>query len=226
MRRFPVRVLVFSKTAGYRHDSIPAGIRAIRELGAAHGFDVTATEDASAVTAAYDTVVFLSTSGEVLDAAGQAAFESYVEGGGGYVGIHAAADTGYGWPWYGRLVGAWFRTHPAIQRARFVTEDRTHPATAHLPPVWTRTDELYDFRTNPRGRVHVLQTLDESSYTGGGMGADHPITWCHPQGRGRAFYTGLGHTTESYADPAFRALLLGAIRYAAAQLPASPQRRE
>ncbi|MEU4525502.1 ThuA domain-containing protein [Amycolatopsis sp. NPDC024027] len=221
-----MRVLVFSKTAGYRHDSIPAGIRAIRELGAVHGFDVTATEDASAVTAAYDAVVFLSTSGEVLDAAGQAAFESYVEDGGGYVGVHAAADTGYGWPWYGQLVGAWFRTHPAIQRARFVTEDRTHPATAHLPPVWTRTDELYDFRTNPRGRVHVLQTLDESSYAGGGMGADHPITWCHPQGRGRAFYTGLGHTAESYADPAFRALLLGAIRYAAAQLPASPQRRE
>jgi hypothetical protein len=226
MKRSPVRVLVFSKTAGYRHDSIPAGIRAIRELGAVHDFDVTATEDASAVTAAYDAVVFLSTSGEVLDAAGQAAFESYVEDGGGYVGVHAAADTGYGWPWYGQLVGAWFRTHPAIQGARFVTEDRTHPATAHLPPVWTRTDELYDFRTNPRGRVHVLQTLDESSYAGGGMGADHPITWCHPQGRGRAFYTGLGHTAESYADPAFRALLLGAIRYAAAQLPASPQRRE
>ena len=216
-----MQVLVFSKTAGYRHDSIPAGIRAIRELGSASGFDVTATEDASAITASYAAVVFLSTSGEVLDAARQAAFESYVEGGGGYVGVHAAADTGYDWPWYGQLVGAWFKTHPEIQQARFVTEDRTHPATAHLPPVWTRTDELYDFRANPRGRVRVLQTLDESSYTGGGMGADHPITWCHPQGRGRAFYTGLGHTTESYADPAFRALLLGAIRYAAVVLPAA-----
>ncbi|ADJ48501.1 hypothetical protein AMES_6675 [Amycolatopsis mediterranei S699] len=216
-----MRVLVFSKTAGYRHDSIPAGVRAIRELGAAHGFDVTATEDAPEFADSYAAVVFLSTSGEVLDAARQAAFESYVEGGGGYVGVHAAADTGYGWPWYGELVGAWFKTHPEIQRARFVTEDRTHPATAHLPPVWTRTDELYDFRANPRGRVHVLQTLDESSYAGGGMGADHPITWCHPQGRGRAFYTGLGHTSESYADPAFRALLLGAIRYAAGNTPAA-----
>jgi type 1 glutamine amidotransferase len=217
-----VRVLVFSKTAGYRHDSIPAGIRAIRELGAAHDFAVTATEDASVVTeASPDAVVFLSTSGEVLDAARQAAFESYVEDGGGYVGIHAAADTGYDWPWYGQLVGARFKSHPEIQRARFVTEDGTHPATAHLPPVWTRTDELYDFRANPRGSVRVLQTLDESSYTGGGMGADHPVTWCHPQGRGRAFYTGLGHTSESYADPAFRALLLGAIRYAAGVLPAA-----
>jgi len=214
-----VQVLGFSKTAGYRHASIPAGIEAIRGLGAAHGVEGTATEDA--FTPAHDAVVFLSTSGEVLDAARQAAFESYVEGGGGYVGVHAAADTGYDWPWYGELVGARFRTHPEIQQARFVTEDATHPATAHLPPVWTRTDELYDFRANPRGRVHVLQTLDESSYTGGGMGADHPITWCHPQGRGRAFYTGLGHTAESYADPAFRALLLGAIRYAAGVLPAA-----
>ncbi|WP_353067984.1 ThuA domain-containing protein [Amycolatopsis sp. DG1A-15b] len=214
-----VRVLVFSKTAGYRHDSIPAGIRAIRELGSGHGFDVTATEDAAELPASCDAVVFLSTSGEVLDAARKAAFESYVEGGGGYVGIHAAADTEHGWPWYGQLVGARFRTHPAIQQARFVTEDGTHPATAHLPPVWTRTDELYDFRANPRGRVRVLQSLDEASYLGGGMGADHPITWCHPQGRGRAFYTGLGHTTESYADPAFQALLLGAIRYAAGVLP-------
>lgn len=220
-----MQVLVFTKTTAYRHDSIPAGIRAIRELGSAHGFAVTATEDAF-TPAAHDVVVFLSTSGEVLDEAQRTAFESYVEGGGGYVGVHAAADTGYDWPWYGELVGAWFETHPEIQQARFVTEDGTHPATAHLPPVWTRTDELYDFRTNPRGRVHVLQTLDESSYTGGGMGADHPITWCHPQGRGRAFYTGLGHTSESYADPAFRALLLGAIRYAAGVLPAARQRRE
>ncbi|WP_410642284.1 ThuA domain-containing protein [Amycolatopsis sp. lyj-346] len=216
-----MQVLVFSKTAGYRHDSIPAGIEAIRELGSVHGFDVTATEEAPVFTAGCAAVVFLSTSGAVLDAAQRAAFESYVEGGGGYVGIHAAADTEYDWPWYGQLVGAWFKTHPAIQQARFVTEDATHPATAHLPPVWTRTDELYDFRANPRGRVHVLQSLDESSYTGGGMGADHPITWCHPQGRGRAFYTGLGHTSESYADPAFRALILGAIRYAAGSTPAA-----
>jgi glucose/arabinose dehydrogenase/PKD repeat protein/type 1 glutamine amidotransferase len=218
------QVLVFSKTAGFRHDSIPAGIQAIRELGAANGFGVTATEDASVFTAAelakYRAVVFLSTTGDVLDAAQQAAFESYVEGGGGYLGIHAAADTEYDWPWYGQLVGAYFKSHPAIQAANFVTEDATHPATAHLPAVWNRTDELYNYRTNPRGSVHVLQTLDESSYTGGEMGADHPITWYHPQGSGRAFYTGLGHTIESYADSAFRTELLGGIRYAAGVVPA------
>ncbi|SEG91980.1 Type 1 glutamine amidotransferase (GATase1) [Nonomuraea solani] len=210
------QVLVFSKTAGFRHDSIPAGLRAIGELGAAHGFSVTATEDAAAFTdlGRYDAVVFLSTTGDVLDAAQQAAFERYIDGGGGYVGVHSAADTEYDWPYYGRLVGAYFKNHPAIQQATVRTEDRAHPATAHLGQTWTRTDEWYNYRANPRADVHVLQNLDESSYTGGDMG-DHPITWCRTQGKGRSFYTGLGHTNESYADPAFRDVLLGGIRYAA-----------
>ncbi|MEV0384805.1 ThuA domain-containing protein [Nonomuraea sp. NPDC050643] len=210
------QVLVFSKTAGFRHDSIPAGVRAIGELGAAGGFSVTATEDAAAFTdlGRYDAVVFLSTTGDVLDDGQQAAFQEYVDGGGGYVGVHSAADTEYDWPYYERLAGAYFRNHPAIQQATVRTEDRAHPATAHLGPVWTRTDEWYNYRTNPRDSVHVLQSLDEGSYSGGDMG-DHPITWCHDQGEGRAFYTGLGHTAESYADPAFREVLLGGIRYAA-----------
>ncbi|NUP82910.1 MAG: ThuA domain-containing protein [Nonomuraea sp.] len=213
-------VLVFSKTAGFRHDSIPAGIEALSSLGAAHGFTVTATEDAAAFTpanlAGFRAVVFLSTTGDVLDDAQRAALEAYVDGGGGWVGVHAAADTEYDRPYYGALVGAWFRDHPAVQQATIVNEDRTHPATAHLDETWTRTDEWYNYRTNPRPGVTVLQTLDEGSYSGGGMGADHPITWCHAQGAGRAFYTGLGHTVESYDEPGFRALLLGAIRWAAA----------
>ncbi|MFC4014235.1 ThuA domain-containing protein [Nonomuraea purpurea] len=213
------QVLVFSKTAGFRHDSIPAGVEAVRSLGAAGGFTVTATEDAGAFTAAnlanYRAVVFLSTTGDVLNDGQQAALQSYVDGGGGFVGVHAAADTEYGWPYYGQLVGAWFKSHPAIQQAVIRNEDRSHPATAHLGATWTRTDEWYDYRTNPRPNVKVLQTLDESSYTGGTMGADHPITWYHAQGNGRSFYTGLGHTAESYSDGNFRQLLLGGIRYAA-----------
>nr|WP_245887142.1 ThuA domain-containing protein [Umezawaea tangerina] len=215
----PYQVLVFSKTAGFRHDSIPAGVQAIRDLGSANGFTVTATEDAAAFTATglakYAAVVFLSTTGDVLDSTQQTAFESYVNGGGGFVGVHAAADTEYDWPYYGQLVGAYFASHPNIQQVDVKVEDRAHPATAHLGPVWTRTDELYNYRTNPRAGVHVLATLDESSYTGGTMGADHPISWCKAQSNGRSFYTGLGHTTESYADPVFRAHLLGGIRYAA-----------
>ncbi|GAA2516180.1 hypothetical protein GCM10010423_04570 [Streptomyces levis] len=219
-----LEVLVFSKTAGFRHDAIPAGIDALRALGGQHDFTVTATEDAGAFTpsnlAQYEAVVFLNTTGNVLDSAQQSAFQSYVDSGGGYVGVHAAADTEYDWPYYGQLVGAWFRSHPAIQQATLRTEDRTHPATAHLGATWTRTDEWYDYRANPRPRVRVLQTLDETTYSGGSMGTDHPITWCHDQGSGRSFYTGLGHTAASYADPAFRSLLLGGLRYAAGQAAA------
>ncbi|GGM57054.1 ThuA domain-containing protein [Dactylosporangium sucinum] len=215
----PYDVLVFSKTAGFRHDSIPAGIQAIRDLGAANSFTVTATEDANAFTtgnlAQYEAVVFLSTTGDVLNDAQQTAFESYVRGGGGYVGVHAAADTEYAWPFYGQLVGAWFASHPAIQQVTSRTENRAHPATAHLPQSWTRTDELYNYQTNPRSSARVLATLDESTYSGGSMGADHPITWCKTIDSGRSFYTGFGHTQESYADGNFRGQLLGGIRYAA-----------
>jgi type 1 glutamine amidotransferase len=219
----PYQVLVFSKTAGFRHDSIPAGIQAIRELGNANGFTVTATEDSAVFTtsqlAAYRAVVFLSTTGDVLNAAQQTAFESYINGGGGYVGVHAAADTEYGWPYYGQLVGAWFRSHPAIQQVTARVEDRTHPSTAHLGPTWVRTDELYNYATNPRPNVRVLIALDESTYTGGDMG-DHPIAWYHAQGSGRSFYTGFGHTIASYSEPAFRTHLLGGIQYAAGPAPA------
>ncbi|MEY7972884.1 ThuA domain-containing protein [Saccharomonospora xinjiangensis] len=214
-------VLVFSKTAGFRHASIPAGIAAIEELGAEHHFSVDATEDASAFTddnlAGYDAVVWLSTTGDVLNSEQQAAFERYVEAGGGYVGVHAASDTEYDWPWYGDLVGAWFDSHPHIQEAVVNVEDRQHPSTADLPYQWTRTDEWYNYRENPRQDVHVLASLDEESYDpgSGAMGDDHPIAWCHENSGGRAWYTGGGHTAESYGEPEFLTHLAGGIRYAA-----------
>ncbi|MEV1113025.1 MULTISPECIES: ThuA domain-containing protein [unclassified Micromonospora] len=215
----PYDVLVFSKTAGFRHDAIPVGIQTIRDLGAANNFTVTATEDAAAFTtsnlAQYEAVVFLNTTGDVLNATQQTAFESYIGSGRGYVGVHAAADTEYDWPFYGNLVGAWFASHPAIQQANVKVEDRGHAATGHLPQTWTRTDEWYNYRTNARSTAHVLATLDESSYSGGGMGADHPHSWCKSYSGGRSFYTGSGHTQASYAEPAFRNHLLGGIRYAA-----------
>ncbi|CDR14772.1 hypothetical protein GCM10022420_082690 [Streptomyces iranensis] len=214
------RVLVFSKTAGFRHDSIPDGIAAIRQLGTQAGFAVDATEDAAAFTpgnlARYAAVVFLSTTGDVLGTGQQTAFEGYIAAGGGYAGVHAAADTEYDWPFYGGLCGAWFQSHPAIQQATVKVEDHAHPATAHLGDTWVRTDEWYNYRTNPRGTatVHVLASLDESSYSGGTMNGDHPISWYQAYKGGRAFYTGLGHTKESYAEPAFRQHLLGGITYA------------
>ncbi|MET9905312.1 ThuA domain-containing protein [Streptomyces sp. NPDC006476] len=212
------RVLVFSKTAGFRHDSIPAGVEAVRQLGTGGGFTVDATEDAGAFTAKnlrrYDAVVFLSTTGDVLNDAQQSAFEGYIRHGGGYVGVHAAADTEYDWAFYGGLAGAYFQSHPAIQPAKVTVEDRAHPATSGLERTWSRTDEWYNYRSNPRDRAHVLASLDESSYTGGTMNGDHPIAWCQSYQGGRAFYTGGGHTKESYAEPAFRQHLLGGLRWA------------
>ncbi|MFE0102461.1 ThuA domain-containing protein [Streptomyces sp. NPDC059009] len=224
------RVLVFSKTAGFRHDSIPDGIAAVKDLGAANGFTVDATEDAGAFTDAnlgkYAAVVWLSTTGDVLNSQQQSAFEGYIRGGGGYVGVHAAADTEYDWPFYGGLAGAWFQSHPAIQPAKVNVEDHAHPATAHLGDVWNRTDEWYNYRSNPRDRARVLASLDESSYTGGTMSGDHPIAWCQEYEGGRSFYTGGGHTKESYADPAFRQHLLGGVRWAigAAQADCRPEK--
>ncbi|MBK5233875.1 MAG: ThuA domain-containing protein [Thermoleophilia bacterium] len=222
-----VRALVFSKTAGFRHTSIEPGVSALKELGAENGFKVDATEDAAAFTSKnlsrYDAVVFLSTTGDVLDEAQQQAFEGYIHDGGGYAGIHAAADTEYDWPFYGKLVGAYFLSHPLfpkwLQDARVDVVDRTHPSTRHLPFKWTKFDELYDYRVNPRGKVHVLMTLDERTYDGGKTGADHPIAWCRNFAGGRSWYTGLGHTDESYSDPLFLKHVLGGIQWAAGVLP-------
>lgn len=213
------QILVFTKTTGFRHDSIPDGIAAIRQLGQQHSFDVAHTEDANQFNDSnlgrYQTIVFLSTTGEVLDNNQQAAFERYVRNGGGFVGVHSASDTEYDWAWYGGLVGAYFRSHPAIQRARLSIEDVAHPSTSGLPAVWERNDEWYDFRLNPRGRVKVLATLDEATYNGGQMGADHPLAWCQLYDGGRAWYTAGGHTRESYNEPLFRQHLLGGIQFAA-----------
>ncbi|MER6620499.1 ThuA domain-containing protein [Streptomyces sp. NPDC000931] len=211
-------LLVYTRTTDYRHDSIPAGVAALRALG---GFTADATEDPAAFEEPLDryaAVVFLSTSGEVLTPAGRRRLAAYVEEGGGFVGVHAAACTEYGWPYYGELLGARFDRHPAFQPGRVVTEDHDHPATRHLPGVWEFTDEWYDFRTDPRAAgVRVLLRADESSYDGGGMGDGHPLAWCRRQGAGRVFYTALGHAAEAYGDPDFRAHLFGGVTWAAAR---------
>lgn len=214
----PRRVLIFSKTAGFRHESIPDGIRCIREIAKGH-FEVDATEDPGTFTrenlARYGAVVWLSTTGDVLNESQQQAFEEFIRSGRGYAGIHAASDTEYEWPWYGRLVGAYFNTHPPVQEASNDVEIRDHASTRVLPARWPRTDEWYGFRSNPRSLdgMRVLVTLDETTYQPGAsaMGKDHPIAWCHEFEGGRAWYTGGGHTSESFTEPLFRAHLLGGI---------------
>lgn len=210
-------LLVYSKTTGYRHESIPAGIAAIAEIGAELGFTVDATEDAAAFDAVnlsrYAAVAFLSPSGTIFETDAQrTALESYVVSGGGFVGIHAASTAESDWPFYGELVGGRFKSHPPVQPATMIVEDGSHPSTAHLGSSWTFTDEWYEFTDDPRPRVHVLLSVDESTYDGGAMGPGHPIAWEHKVGAGRCFYTALGHPIEAYADPKFRAHLAGGVR--------------
>lgn len=213
------RALVYTRTTSYRHESIPAGIAAVRELGRDVGLEVEATEEPGAFTfeslAGHRAVVFLCTSGDVLTEEGRAAFGAWVRGGGGFVGVHLAAGTEPSWEFFGQLVGARFARHPAFQPAVVTVEDQRHPATRHLPAQWPFSDEWYEFESNPRGSVRVLASVDERGYQGGTMGPDHPLAWCHENCGGRSFYTSLGHADAAYADPAFRAHLAGALAWAA-----------
>jgi uncharacterized protein len=246
-RRSEFSVLVYRRTTGFRHLSIPDGVRAIGELGDEHGFGVDATEDPGAFTRAnlrqYAAVIFLNTTGTVLDTEEQrTALQRYVRSGGGYVGIHSAADTEYDWPFYGRLVGAYFHSHPIQQAAFFDNEGPDHPATAHLDARFATFDEFYSFQTNPRTDVDVLLTIDEGTYlpdpnttnipfddqgdyqpgwlpgeTGymsgkRGVPGDHPMSWTHRNLGGAAFYTALGHESYLYDQQWYRQHLLGGIR--------------
>ncbi|WP_083325994.1 ThuA domain-containing protein [Hymenobacter coccineus] len=210
-------VLVFFKTKGYHHASIPAGIAAFQQLGRENNLRVDTTQQATYFVAdslrRYAAVVFLNTTGDVLDAAQQEAFERYIGQGHGFVGVHAATDTEYDWPWYGGLVGAYFKSHPKVQPATVRVVDAKHPATSFLPAAWQRTDEWYNFRQLAPD-LRVLAVVDETTYTGGLDGKQHPFAWCHPYGGGRAFYTAGGHLDENYADPLFRRHLLGGLQYA------------
>jgi type 1 glutamine amidotransferase len=217
------RVLVFSKTLGYRHDSITNGIGAIRELGSRRGFAVEATEDASVFTptnlARFAVVVFLSATGDVLDPDQESALKSYILGGGGVAAVHGAVFGHLAceekWAWYGQMFCCAFTNHSAVVPATVNLNDAAHPANAGLPAHWQRTDEWYNFSGTPRGCARVLATLDETTYQGGRMGQDHPIAWCRRIGQGRMWYTAMGHTSSSFAEPLFQQHLLRGIMVAA-----------
>ena len=212
------RVLVFTRTMKYRHQSIPAGVLSVQELGQGR-WNTDHTEDAGVFTPEnlkrYAAVVFLSTTGDVLDANQQKALEDYIHGGGGFAGVHAAADTEYDWPWYGQLVGAWFRDHTKVIPNRVKVEDAADVSMRRMPDPWPHADEWYAYRTNPRPQVHVLGSIDDSLTGENGMGGDHPIAWKRLFEGGRSWYTGMGHTKESFADPVMRSHLQGGILWAA-----------
>jgi len=211
------RILVFSKTSGFRHSSIPNGQAAIIKLGKEHGFEVDTSENADYFNEdslqKYSAIIFLHTTGNILNNHQEADFERYIQAGGGYVGIHAATDAEYDWEWYARLVGGYFESHPAQQEALLNVVDRSHISTKHLPVTWKRKDEWYNFK-NLNKDVKVLITIDEKTYEGGKNGDPHPMAWYHNYDGGRAWYTELGHTEESFTEKNYLKHLLGGIQYA------------
>ncbi|MGE4619163.1 MAG: ThuA domain-containing protein [Planctomycetota bacterium] len=211
-------VLVFSRTTGFRHGSIEDGQKALQKLAEQNGFNVEITEDPTAFSGEklrrHEVVVFLNTTQDVLDAVQEKAFEDWIRSGGGYVGIHSASDTEYQWTFYGHLMGAYFSGHPRVQQATIEVKNRKHPAMAHLPKKWLRTDEWYNFKAFPE-HVEVLAYLDTDSYEGSSMKGKHPAAWCHQVDLGRGFYTVGGHTNESFVETDFIQHLYGAIWWAA-----------
>lgn len=222
------RVLVFSRHLGFAHASIPIGIEAVTALGAATGFGVDATEDPSRFTdaglAPYRAVVFLNTTGDVLDAPQQAAMERFIAAGNGWVGIHAAADTEYDWAWYQGLFGARFIGHSTVQTATIAVVDTANASTRRLAPSLARVDEWYNFATQPAAGARILVRVDEASYSGGRMGALHPVTWLRSYGGGRAWFTSMGHTSCAYTERPFLEHIRGGILWSAGNdgMPVAP----
>ncbi|MBK6284866.1 MAG: ThuA domain-containing protein [Draconibacterium sp.] len=224
----PINVLVFSKTMGYRHESISTGMKMLYDQSKKQNWVITATEDAGLFTDAFlsnfDVVVFLNPTGDAVDTEGQAAFEKFINSGKGFVGIHAAADCEYEWQFYGKLVGGYFKTHPEQQEATVVFEKSDHPAMKPFKGMksYTTWDDWYTFKENPRTNVNVLATLDESTIKkfdndNFRMG-DHPIIWWSEKDGIRSFYTGFGHTHEAFQDKLIIEHITNAINWAAKRI--------
>jgi type 1 glutamine amidotransferase len=212
------KVLIFFKEVGeYHHTVTPTAINAIIKLGEQNAFDVDTTTNAENFTEEnlkqYSAVIFLNTEGDVLEDDQQEIFKSYINHGGGFVGIHSATDTEFEWNWYGRLVGAYYKNHPDVQAATLKVVDHTQLSTQALPAIWKRTDEWYNFGWY-NDDIKFLVVIDEGSYGGGRNGGEHPISWYHAFDGGRAWYTAMGHTEETYSEPLFLKHLLGGIEYA------------
>lgn len=216
----PLKILVFSKTDGYRHESIEAGKAALKKMAEQRAFDIDFTEDADQFATnnlrKYNAVVWLNTTGDVLNAEQQSEFERYIQAGGGYVGIHAATDCEYNWSWYGRLAGAYFLDHPNpdnVQKGRFYVTDKSNPLVMGMPDEFEHTDEFYSFKQIDPS-IKVVLKIDEKSYRGGRNGDNHPMSWYHEFDGGRAFYTAMGHTSETFSEELFLNHVWAGLQYA------------
>src|SRR6187200_225792 len=212
------KILVFSATKGFRHNSIEAGKTALLKMGSEKSWRVDTTEEATVFTESnlkqYGVVVFLNTTGNILNDEQQIAFQKYIQAGGSFVGIHAATDTEYDWPWYNNLVGAYFESHPKPQTGLYNIVNKDHPSVDFMPDTLRRMEEIYNFKSFKKDLVNVLITIDEKSYTGGKMPDYHPIAWYHNYDGGRAFYTEWGHHPEAFTEPLFLHHIAGAITWA------------
>ncbi len=210
------KVLIFTKTTGFRHDNIEKGVKVLKEIFAKEGISSFHTEDAEVFRSDslnnFQAVIFFSTTGTILNKDQKESFERFIESGKGFMGIHAATDTEYEWPWYHNVIGAYFASHPAVQEAHLQVKNRKHPATKHLKDIWIHKDEWYDFKDVKPG-LHVLMNLDEKTYKDGKMGEFHPIAWYQEFKTFRMFYTGLGHTKESFDEINFQKHLIGGLKY-------------
>ena len=214
-----INLLVFSKTAAFRHQSIEAGKVAFAKMAKEKGFSVSFTEDAGQFTEPnlkkFNTVIFLNTTGDILNNEQQNTFERYIQAGGGYVGIHAATDTEYEWPWYNQLAGAWFLDHPStpsnVQKGKFIVTQKNE-FTAGMPDTFERSDEFYSFK-NISSKINVVLKIDEKSYIGGKNPDFHPMSWFQEFEGGRSFYTAMGHTDETFSESLFLNHLWAGIKY-------------
>jgi type 1 glutamine amidotransferase len=215
----PIKLLIYSKTNGFHHKSIPAAIAALSKMASENNWQLTFTDDSLSFSSlkqlqSYNAIVFVLITGKIFDTLQENAFKQYLQQGGGLVTIHTGTDCEKNWPWYMNAIGAKFKNHPKQQQATYLVIDSTHSATKLLPKVWSHFDEIYNFAAPVSDSVHVLLTVDESSYTGGTMGV-HPITWYRNLNKGRIFQTALGHTDACYTDTDFLAHLKGGIEWAA-----------
>ena len=223
------KVLLFSKTDGFHHESINEGVNAIKQLAVRNNFSIDWQEDAKLFNdknlEKYQAVVFLNTTGNIFNDEQQAAMEKFIKSGKGFVGIHSASDTEYDWVWYTKMVGMMFKIHPQQQSAYLKVEDSNFPGMERFPKKFLWTDEWYEFKAPAVSTdLKFLVSVDEKSYDpkvkwgdneGKGMGNFHPIAWYHNYDGGRAFYTALGHIPLTFSDQTFLDHIYGGIYWAA-----------
>jgi type 1 glutamine amidotransferase len=211
------KILVFSLTKGFHHASIADGLVAMKKMASENNLVMDTTTNVEAFTTEnlkqYQSLVFLNPTGSnVFSDSQKQALKQYLNNGGGFVGIHAATDFCYEWEWYGKMVGAYFEKHPKIQNAKLNIIEPKNKLVKGLPQPWMHTDEWYNFK-NVNPDLKVVIQVDETSYTGGTMKNNHPISWYHNFEGGKVFYTALGHTKECYTDPLFLSHVLAGLKW-------------